>query len=166
LPFYRNVQGDRTYDTDQAAFRAARKRLAAPLTTRERQLLLGRNAYEAGVYEQAEGVLRAVLGEAGAPADARAEAAFQLGRVFHAQGRLDEALQAYQYAVLHPVAEPTARWAPWSQFYTGEIFAQRGDTLRAVAAFEAVLAYDATFDYHEALEQQAKAALGRLKEGQ
>ncbi len=164
LVFYRQVRGDRAYDTDRSAYREAQRRLAAPLTPREQRLLLGRNAYDAGAYDQAEPLLRASFDEIGAPPTARAEASYRLGRVYHAQGRLDEALKAYQYAVAHPGNDPKARWAPWSQFYTGEIYAQRGQHPRAAAAFEAVLAYDHPFDYHEALEQQTKAALGRLRE--
>ena len=163
LPLYRQIQGDRIYDTDRWAYRAAQKRAAAPLTARQRQLVLGRNAYDAGAYDQAAVLLQAVFDDDGASTAERAEASYRLGRVFHAQGRLDEALRAYYYAVAHPPTDPMARWAPWSRFYAAEIYVQRGDTPRARAAFEAVLAYDEPFDYQEALEQQAKAALGRLK---
>ncbi len=163
LPFYRKIRGDRIYDTDRWAYRAAQKRAAAPLTPRQRQLVLGRNAYDAGAYDDATTLLQAVFDDAEASDAERAEASYQLGRVFHAQGRLDDALHAYHYAVAHPLDDPMARWAPWSQFYTAEIYAQRGETARALAAFEAALAYDEPFDYHEALEQQTKAALGRLK---
>ena len=163
LPLYRQIRGDRLYDTDRWAYRAAQKREAAPLTSRERQLVLGRNAYDAGAYDHAITVLQAVFDDAGATPAERAEASYRLGRVFHARGRLDDALRAYHYAVAQPLDDPMARWAPWSQFYTAEIYAQRGETARALAAFEAVLAYDEPFDYHESLEQQAKAALGRLK---
>ena len=163
LPLYRQVQGDRIYDTDRWAYRAAQKREAAPLTARERKLVMARNAYDAGAYDRATTLLQAVFDDAGTSKAERAEASYRLGRVFHAQGRLDEALRTYHYAVTHPLDDAMARWAPWSQFYIAEIYAQRGDTARALAAFKAVLAYDEPFDYHEALEQQAKAALGRLK---
>jgi len=162
VSFYRQVNGARSYDSDRWAYRAAQKRLAAALSPRERQLLLGRNAYNAGHYDQAEALLGVVSEDAEASTGARVEAAYRLGRVYQAQGQLEQALRAHQYVVAHPVADPKARWAPWSQFYVGEIYAQRNDTLQATRAFEAALAYDTVYDYHRALEQQAKAALGRL----
>ncbi|MFQ5571245.1 MAG: tetratricopeptide repeat protein, partial [Rhodothermales bacterium] len=126
LPFYEKVQGDRPYDSDASAYRAAQQRLAAPLTSQERQLLLGRNAYDAGIYDVAEKLLLAVFEGPDAGVPTRAEAAYRLGRVYQALGRLDEALQMHEYVVVHPVDDIGTRWAPWSRFYMGEIFTQHG----------------------------------------
>lgn len=160
LSYYRQVEGGRASD----AYGAAQKRLSAAMTAHERQLVLGRNAYDAGHYDQAEALLRAVWNDAEAPAAARAEAAYRLGRVHQAQGRLDEALHTYQHVVDHPLDDPTAPWTPWSQFHVGEIFLQRGDPSEAVRAFEAALAYDSAYPDRQTLEQRAKTALGRIKQ--
>ncbi len=163
LRFYEQVNDRRAYDSDASAYRAARRLLAAPLTPLERQLLLGRNAYDAGRYARAEAVLQAVFEAPEAPPAIRAEAAYRLGRVYQAQGRLAEALHAHRYAVAHGAAG--TQWPPWSQFYIGEIHTQHGDTLQAARSFQAALAYRPPFDYQQALEQRAKAALGRLQQG-
>ena len=158
---YRQVEGVRTYDSDVWANRVAQQRLEAPMDAYEKELLIGANAYEAGEYQVAERTLLAIHREE-TPLVYRVEAAYRLGRVLHAQGRLLEALDAYQFAISHPSPDPLARWAPWSQLYVGEIYETEGDALKARRAFEAALAYQDPYDYHQSLEQRAKTALGRL----
>lgn len=162
LAFYRQVESARGFDGDAAAQRRARRRLAAPMTPRQRQLRLGQNALDGGRYDAAVRLLTGVYDAPGADVEERAEAAYRLGRVHHAAGRPADALRAYGQAVaLGRGLE--GGWAPWGQYYAGELYAARGDRAAARSAFERARAYRGPFDYEQALEQSVKAALERLE---
>lgn len=160
--FYRQVQATRAYDSDKVAYHRAQRLLAAPMTAQDRLLLEGINTVLAGQYEQAEGTLTAIANDPAFPEDLRTVAMYHLGRLYHAQGLLDQALAAYQYVTRHPVADRETRWEPWSHFFIGEVYAEQGDPARARAAFDQALSFKGPYDYHQALEQQAKAAMARL----
>ena len=102
-----------------------------------------------------------VLGDPAAEPVHRAEAAYRSGRAYQALGDGAEALRHYGIAVSNP-GDPLAKWGPWSQYYIGEVHEERGDREAARRAYRAVLANEAEFDYHKALEQRARTALGRL----
>ncbi|HMB92820.1 MAG TPA: tetratricopeptide repeat protein [Rhodothermales bacterium] len=159
---YQKVQAERAYDSDKVAYHRAQRLLAAPMTAQDRQLLEGINAYLAGQYDQAEATLTAIAKDPAFPEDLRTVATYHLGRLYHALGLLDHAMEAYRYVAQHPVADREARWEPWSHFFIGEVYAEQGQPQRARAAFEQALSFKGPFDYHQALEQQAKAALARL----
>lgn len=160
VPCYARVKATRDFDSDLAAERLAQRLLQAPMTDRERVLLLAQNAFDAGRYDEVHERLRPLEDDPEATQDERAEAAYRRGRAFHAQNRTDEALASYATAVqLH--GDPDARWAPWSQYYRGLILDASGDPGAAADAFRAALAYKPTYAYHQALERSAKAALHR-----
>ncbi len=161
--YYQQVQVARAFDSDEVARRAANKLLKEPMEPREKQLLLGRNHYDAGHYAEAIPILNAILQDDGATREHKCEAAYRLGRVYHAQDRFKEALDAYEYAIQHP-GDPDTRWAPWAQLYVGEIYMEQGQNRQATNAFEAALAYQGDFDYHRSLEQRAKTALQQLQQ--
>jgi tetratricopeptide (TPR) repeat protein len=161
LALYGRVRVARDYDGDRSARRQAEHLLAQPLTDDERALLLGQNLFDAGRYEEAVRAVQPVLGDPGAAAAHRAEAAYRSGRAYQALHAWDDALRHYQFAVAHP-GDPLARWGPWSQYYIGEVYEEQGDAEAARRAYRAVLANEAEFDYHRALEQRARTALGRL----
>jgi tetratricopeptide (TPR) repeat protein len=158
---YRQIEVREDYDSDADALREAQERIDAPLAGHERTLLLGRNAFDGGRYREAVTTLQPVLGDQEAPAVMRAEAAYRSGRAYHALGEWSDALRHYRFAVSRP-GDERAKWGPWSQYYIGEVFEAQGDEEAARTAYERALAYDETFAYHKALEQRAKAALGRL----
>lgn len=160
--YYREVETARTFDTDEAARRAAEERLSAPMTDIERDLLLGRNAYDCARYDEANRLLLRALNHGEASLDERAEARYRLGRVSHAEERLDAALEHYRRAV-ELRGEETSRWAPWSQLFIGEILAHRQRWEEARTAYRAALAYRGRFDYYQALDQSARAALELLE---
>ncbi len=162
--FYSLVEEKRDFDSDAAAYRAAQKRLERPLAPRERTLLRGRGAYDAGRYARAESLLTTVRADAEASTAEQAEASYRLGRVYHATGRLDAALDAYARAAAHP-GDPQAKWGPWSHFYIGEIHAARGQAQAAAQAYRRALDAEAPFDYHQSLEQAAKVGLERVENG-
>lgn len=161
LPYYRRVAAARSLDADEVAVRQAEARLAAPLAPPERRLLLAQNAFDAGAYDRAEGSLRDLLEDSTLAPLARTEASYRLGRVLHVTGRYGEALRWYRAAASRPV-DPRAKWSPWSQLYIAEILASRGDRAGAREAYRKALAFRTPFDYHQGLEQRAKAALERL----
>lgn len=161
LPYYERIRVRDDYDSDAAAQREAEERLAAPMTDHEQALLLGRNAFDAGRYREAIATLQPVLGDQGAPAEERAEAAYRSGRAYHFLKEPREALRHYQFAVDNP-GDPLAKWGPWAQFYIGEVHEMQDNRDAARTAYRRALAYDEPFAYNKALEQRAKAALGRL----
>lgn len=158
---YERIRTREDYDSDTEAQREAQERLEAPLAGRDRTLLLGRNAFDGGRYREAIRILQPVLGDQGAPSVMRAEAAYRSGRAFHALGEWRDALRHYQFAVSNP-GDDLAKWGPWAQYYIGEVHEAQGDEAAAREAYRDALAYDEPFAYHKALEQRAKAALGRL----
>ena len=163
LPYYQQVKAERDFDSDAASKRRAQHRLDAPLSDRERTLLLGQNAYDAGRYEEAHDILRAISDDPAASREERAEAAYRHGRAFQAQGKQAEALAAYASAVQWH-GDPASRWAPWAQYYTGLLLEDAGDTTAAAEAFRAALDYKKKYDYRQALKANAKVALNRVKE--
>jgi tetratricopeptide (TPR) repeat protein len=158
---YEQVRTREDYDSDHEALREAQDRLETPLAGHERTLLLGRNAFDGGRYREAVRLLQPVLGDQEAPPIMRAEAAYRSGRAFHVLEEWRDALRHYRFAVSRP-GDELAKWGPWSQYYIGEVHEARGDEAAAQTAYERALAYDVPFAYHKALEQRAKAALGRL----
>ena len=159
---YQQVQATRAYDSDKVAYHRAQRLLAAPMTAQDRLLLEGTNAYLAGQYDEAEATLTAIADDPAFPADLRTVATYHLGQLYQARGQLDQAMTAYRYVSEHPVADSEARWTPWSHFFIGEVYAEQGQPQKARAAFEKALSFKGPFDYHQALEQQAKAAMARL----
>ena len=161
--YYQQVQSLRSFDSDAVAQRTAQRLQAHPLNGLTRTLLLSQNAYDSGRYARAHTLLRTILEDAGTSHDEKAEAAYRQGRVFHAEGHLDKALAAYASAVAwHD--DPTARWGPWAQYFTGIILEQRSDMEGAEEALAAALAYTGEYGYHQVLERDAKIALRRVKQ--
>ncbi|MEL7168533.1 MAG: tetratricopeptide repeat protein [Bacteroidota bacterium] len=161
LIHYRSIRSERDFDADAAALREAQRRIDAPLTTTERLLLRGGNAFDGGRYAEAVTTMQPLLAPGAASPVEYAEAAYRSGRAYHEDREPREALRHYAIAIANP-GDALARWGPWSQFYTGEVHEQQGNHAEARAAYEAVLRYDEPFDYHRALEQRARAALDRL----
>jgi tetratricopeptide (TPR) repeat protein len=162
LRHYRKVGTARDFDSDRAARRGAAKRLDAPMTPRQRTLLLGQNAYDAGRYARADSLLTRVFEAPDATAVEQGEAAYRRGRVYQAQKRWSKARRAYRFAMRHP-GDPKAKWAPWSQFYLGEIHEAQGRPAKARTAYRKALDYE-DFDYAQSLEQSARSALARLEQ--
>jgi tetratricopeptide (TPR) repeat protein len=158
---YRAISVREDYDSDASARREADVLLRGPMTRRQRALLLGRNAFDGGRYREAVSAVQEVLTDAGAPAVERAEAAYRSGRAYQLLEDWPEALRHFQYAVSNP-GDPLAKWGPWSQFYMGEVHAASGDRPAARLAYERALANRDPFEYSQALEQRARAALEQL----
>ena len=162
LSYYQQVKAARNFDSDASSLRRAQQRLNAPLSDRERTLLLGQNAYDAGHYEEAHDILCAISDDPAASREERAEAAYRRGRAFQAQGKPGEALTAYASAVQWH-GDPASRWAPWAQYYTGLLLEEADDTTAAAEAFRAALDYKKKYDYRQALKTNANVALDRVK---
>ena len=161
---YRQVEATRVSDTDEAAERQARRLLETPMTPRERELLLGRNAFEAGNEQEAEEILATIYSNKAASEADRGMAAFYLGRIYQAQEQHSVAVPYYLFAYQNPGPEG-AGLEPWSLFHMAEIYAHRGQTKLARRTYEAAIDYGDDFDFQMALEQRAKIALERLGEG-
>lgn len=161
LRWYERVDDSRGHENDLAAGREARQRIEHPIEGTAEALLLGRNAFDSGRYERAIQLLMPVAGGQSSTPAQRAEAAYRLGRTYHAVGREDEALAWYAQGAMN-VEYVEGRWAPWSHFYRAEILALRGDAPRARDEFERAAAFDHEYDYKNALQSSVRAALERL----
>lgn len=159
--YYRRVRALRGFDSDRAAEREAKHRLETPITSRERILLLGANAFDGGRYDEAVDVLRPIFTDQEAPDLMRAEAAYRTGRTHQVQGELRDALRHYRFAINSP-GDPEAKWAAWSLYHSGEVLEAQGKVQEARDAYEAVLEIEENVVYKQSLEQQAKTALARL----
>ena len=159
---YAAVRSERDFDSDEAALREAKERLARPMNGTERTLLMAQNAYDGGRNAEAVRLLQPVFTDDQIPERYRAEAAYRTGRAHHGAGSLNDALRHYRWAVSHPGGEKL-RWAPWSQFYVGQALEEQGDRIAARRAYERALDWPAPYDYHRGLEQRAKTALERLE---
>jgi len=160
---YQHVQAARDFDSDASAKREADIRLARPLSAWERSLMFGRSAFDSGQNREAERLFLEVMSGSGTTAAERGEASYRLGRVYHTDGRWEEALQAYSKAADAP-GDPFAKWGPWARYYMGEVEWARGNALAARVAFEAVIGYTPPYDYHQVLEKKAQHALTMLKD--
>ncbi len=158
---YRRVRPERDYDNDHASAREARRRLRQPMNEVDRALLRGQNLFDAGRYRESVAAVQPLFGNAGAGEVQRAEAAYRSGRAFQALSELSDAARHYRLAADTP-GDLGARWGPWSRFHLGEVQAAQGDIDGARRTFRAVLADEHEFDYHQALEQRARAALEGL----
>ena len=162
VEIYLLVDAKREFDTDAVSARRAQRLVARPMDDFERLLLRGANAYDAGNYDEAARLLASVAQTEGAPPSVLAETAYRLGRLGHARGELQDALEHYREAVEIRGGE-LDRWAPWSEYYSGKVFEELGEPAEARGAYERALAYRGRFDYHQALENSARNALKRLK---
>jgi hypothetical protein len=159
---YAAVRSERDFDSDEAALREAKERLARPMNETERVLLKAQNAYDGGRYAEAVRLLQPVFTDDRIAGRYRAEAAYRTGRAHHGAGDLRDALRHYRWAISHPGGDEL-RWAPWSQFYAGQVLEEQGDRIAARRAYERALDWPAPYDYHRGLEQRAKTALERLE---
>jgi len=158
---YESISVREDYDSDASARREADVLLRRPMTQRQKALLLGRNAFDGGRYNEAVSAVQGVLTDGQAPAVERAEAAYRSGRAYQALEEWQEALRHFQFAVSNP-GDPLAKWGPWSQFYMGDVHAASGDRDAARLAYQTALANQEPFEYHKGLEQRARAALQQL----
>ncbi len=158
LPFYRRVRHTRTSETEELSVREAQRRLAAPLSAAEKTLLKSTNALESGRLDEAERFLQSMEPST---LDAREEAwrRYLTARVRHTRGALNDAVVAYQSVVADPGPDPLDGLRAWSHFYTGQIYAARGQKSAARLQFEAALAEKGHFDRYLSLEQYVRSAL-------
>ncbi|MBT8400497.1 MAG: tetratricopeptide repeat protein [Rhodothermia bacterium] len=159
--FYADVRAAREFDSDQVARRAAERLLSSPMSPTDRQMLLGRNAFDSARYDRALSIFSEILTDSSNDSSRRAEAAYRMARTHHLVGRVDDALAAYEESISLS-ANSGARWAPWSEYYSGKALEAVGRPVEARSAYKRASAYQGDFDYHQALEKNVKLALSRL----
>ena len=162
VSFYERVRASRTFDTDEASRREAERLLARPMSSVERTLLHGKNAYDSGQDARAEALLVGILQNKSASDDQKAEAAYLLGRLHWARRSSAEAIAHFGRAIEYQ-QDPTAMWAPWGWFHIGKIWMAQGEVDQARDAFEQARSYGGKFDYYQALDQSIRAALDLLE---
>lgn len=161
VTWYARVDDSRGHETDLAAGREARRRLAHPVEGTERTLLLARNAFDSGRYERALSMLLPLVTDGTVDGAERAEAAYRLGRTYHALGRHDEALAWYAQAAVNG-EYVKGRWAPWAHFYRAEILANGGQSDRARQEYQRAASFEHEYDYQNALHSSVRASLEML----
>lgn len=159
---YASVIAGRDMDADEASERQARLLLAAPMSSARRQLLAARMSHDRSDYDRADSLL-AHLATQSAERDPAflAEVAYRRGRTLDVTGQDGLALVQYQLAIDRP-GDPSAKWAPYSLFYLGQIHDEAGRRAEARKAYRAVLDYKPAYDYRGTNEQKARFALERL----
>lgn len=162
---FRQIRKTRISENEEAAVRYAQRFIAAPMTPDEQALLRAEFAYEDRRHAEAEAAFRALLARTDATTAVRAEAQYRLARTLLAEGapRRDEAKRAFEAVLAAPGPDALAGFAPWAHFYLGEIAQQENRRADARRAFEAALRVEGAFDYHQSLEQRAKAALETVR---
>ncbi len=158
LPLYRQIRHTRTSETEEMAVRIARERLAQPMSSAQKSLLRAANALAANRPEEAARLV-APLDAEDMDAQTAARRDFLTARASHVQGKLNEAIVAYGVVIADPGPDPLDGFKPWSHYYTGEIYAQRGQKAAARQHFEAALAQPGHFDRYLSLEQYVRSAL-------
>lgn len=158
VTWYRRVDDSRGHENDEAAGREAEMRISQPIRGVPRTLLLARNAFDSGRYERAQTLLHPLISDGELSAAERAEAAYRLGRSYHAEGRHREALAWYAQGAADP-DYIGGRWAPWGHFYRGEIFELMGDHERAREEYERAASFSHEYDYAISLQSSVRASL-------
>lgn len=161
MAVYRQVEAPRDFDNDLVARRRAQMRLEQSMTSLDKQLIRGENAFFSSQYAEAETLLRDVFRHPSATPVNKARAAFFIGRVHHVQGQYVQAYPAYQYAIEQP-GHRQAEWGPWAQLRMADMYAEQGKTQEAIQAYQRALDWNTPFDYYQSLEQKARIALERL----
>ncbi|NNE36278.1 MAG: DUF3808 domain-containing protein [Rhodothermales bacterium] len=162
VSLYKQVQSDREFDLDAVSKRKAADLLREPLVGVVRALQTAANSFDAGKYEAATDVLVPLSRDQALSSEYRSEAYYRLGRVYHVTNAPDSALVAYREAV-NLRSEARSRWAPWSEYYMGRIHEDRGAVDAAIAAYRRATEYGGKYDYYQALNNNARLGLQRLK---
>lgn len=162
LKWYRRVDDSRGHENDLAAGREAAHRIAHPIEGEQRTLLLARHAFDSGRYERTQNLLLSLLEGAALDAAERAEAAYRLGRSYHADNQYAEALKWYLQATAD-ADKVEGRWAPWSHFYRGEILEAQGDIEGAKAEYMRATDFKHEYDYSISLHSSVRASLEMMQ---
>ena len=161
VSYYRRALQEEETERNQPAQRLADEHLDQPLTPLERRLATGRFLYDAGANNEAETVLQAVLDAEETTRALQAEAAYRLGRLYQSEEAYDRAMHFYRFSMTHQ-DDSEERWAPWSQYYIGQIYERTGRGQQAREAYQAALNYEGDYNYSRGLGQRVQAAFERL----
>ena len=126
---YKKVKAWRDFDSDKAAKRRADEAIKTPMTAAEKTLQRAHLAYDAGRYREAVELVQPLLVDKGVSEDERAQAAYRTGRAYQALESWDESLRHFQFATGLP-GKGKEIWAPWSQYYIGEVYEAQGKEAR------------------------------------
>lgn len=162
LSFYRSVTSDREFDLDAVSKRRATRALDFPIDAVTRELILAANYYDSGFDDKAVELLEPISVNTALSVESRAEAMYRLGRVYHGAARYEMALASYGRAI-ELRGDVLSRWAPWSEYYSGRVYEYQHRFAEAQAAYERALQYTGQFDYYQALENNAKLGLRRVR---
>jgi len=158
---YKKVAGESEYDVDVFARRTASKYLNEPPSTLDIEVLKATNLHDAGRPNEARTIFLELY-ESQSQRLNLAHLSYMIGRSYHHEGALADALEWYDRAMKEPFNKEE-RWIPWSAFYLGEVHEEMVEYDKAVEFYEKAISYKGNYDYKRSLEQKTKAALSRVK---
>ncbi|MDP4130065.1 MAG: hypothetical protein Q8918_01685 [Bacteroidota bacterium] len=126
-------------------------------------LLRTRLLDDGGYFHEALQLLAGKTSSSFSNAADRLEFAYRLGRLYDALDRKDEAIEAY-LTTIRLGEHRTEYYAARAALQTGYIYENRGDRETAIPFFQKVLDLK-DHDYKNALDQKAKAAMERCRNG-
>lgn len=126
-------------------------------------LLKARLLDDGGYFHEALQLLNGKSSSSFKGAADQLEFVYRLGRLYDALNRKDEAIEAY-LTTIKLGAGRKEYYAARAALQTGYIYEERGDKKTAIPFFRKVLDLKG-HDYKNALDQKAKAAIGRCRNG-
>ncbi|WNJ16064.1 tetratricopeptide repeat protein [Pontibacter sp. G13] len=168
LPLFKVVSNKKGngFDQDEYAQFMAAKFLETPPSPLEIQIFRARNFFDGGYYPEAITLLSEIQNQfPNIPQHKQQEIQYRLGRIYHSQGKIEEAKGAYQACVRMPSTEETRYMQAYSCYYRGEIHREANEFDLARAAYKQALDYDDYF-YQSGLENRCKVAIQQLKPSQ
>ncbi|MEM6335233.1 MAG: tetratricopeptide repeat protein, partial [Bacteroidota bacterium] len=158
--YYHLVDSPTEFDSDRRAKKEAARRLEGQMSHGEKDQLRAVNAFDGGRYAETRERFEQFMSRADASPRDSTIAHYYFGRAYHAESKLPPAAEAYRYVVNNPIGSDE-RWAPWAQYYLGEVLEEQGNPAAARRAYAAALQYRGEYDYKNGLESRAKAGLRR-----
>lgn len=147
--------GNAMTDEDKAA-----QKEAETGTMPNRTLLKARMMFDGGYPARALEVLQEAPTENFITKDERLERQYRIGRIHHAMGQDQKAIEAYR-ATIRDGADSPRYFAANAALQMGLIYERMGDKTKAREAFAACATFKNT-EYRDSINQKAKAGLNRL----
>ncbi|MEO1414312.1 MAG: tetratricopeptide repeat protein [Bacteroidota bacterium] len=150
------------FDEDEYAEYMAKKFATTPPDPISLSLFRARNYFDGGYYRKAKAVL-SQLGLLLPPQSPfRTEMYYRQARIFHSEGALSQAIEAYEKCIQHTGIEENKWLQAYASYFLGEIAHEQARKEDAEVYYKAALKYDEFF-YQAGLENRTKAALADLK---
>lgn len=162
-PYFQSVVSQQPHHFDEDAYAYA---LAARFLRQNPgpvclNLFRARSAYDGGYYERAAHILEETQDTYALRSEEWVEWYYRLGRILQDQGKIEDAIRAYQNSLKFQSDEYTSWIQAYSCFYLGELYSGQHDHRQADAFYQQALEYDDYF-YQSGLENKCKSARSEM----